>query len=79
MRALFHKQALQPVNPKPFLAELVNQEVVVKLKWGMEYKGKLLFPQTVCSKPVCCDAPPRVEHPEGWRGGAGSFLSDDAT
>jgi small nuclear ribonucleoprotein (snRNP)-like protein len=29
------------VNPKPFLAELTGQEVVVKLKWGMEYKGKL--------------------------------------
>ena len=35
-------QAMQPVNPKPFLAELVNQDVVVKLKWGMEYKGTLL-------------------------------------
>jgi hypothetical protein len=35
------EQALQPVNPKPFLAELTGQEVVVKLKWGMEYKGKL--------------------------------------
>jgi small nuclear ribonucleoprotein (snRNP)-like protein len=31
---------MQPVNPKPFLAELTGQEVVVKLKWGMEYKGQ---------------------------------------
>jgi small nuclear ribonucleoprotein F len=30
------------VNPKPFLAGLTGQEVVVKLKWGMEYKGVLL-------------------------------------
>ena len=31
-----------PVNPKPFLAELTGKRVVVKLKWGMEYKGVLL-------------------------------------
>lgn len=29
-------------NPKPFLTELVDKDVMVKLKWGMEYKGKLL-------------------------------------
>ncbi|KAA0154104.1 hypothetical protein FNF27_04296 [Cafeteria roenbergensis] len=28
-------------NPKPFLKSLTGQMVVVKLKWGMEYKGKL--------------------------------------
>merc|ERR1712166_899902 len=31
-----------PVNPKPFLAELTGKSVVVKLKWGMEYKGYLV-------------------------------------
>eukprot|EP01040_Poterioochromonas_malhamensis_P003636 gene3637-3886_t len=30
------------VNPKPFLGELTGQEVIVKLKWGMEYKGVLV-------------------------------------
>jgi len=30
------------VNPKPFLAELTGKPVIVKLKWGMEYKGFLL-------------------------------------
>ncbi|EKX40239.1 hypothetical protein GUITHDRAFT_43352, partial [Guillardia theta CCMP2712] len=30
-----------PVNPKPFLADLTGLSVVVKLKWGMEYKGVL--------------------------------------
>jgi small nuclear ribonucleoprotein (snRNP)-like protein len=30
------------VNPKPFLADLVGKGVVVKLKWGMEYKGASL-------------------------------------
>lgn len=34
--------ALQPVNPKPFLTELTGGDVIVKLKWGMEYKGNLL-------------------------------------
>ena len=29
-------------NPKPFLAELTGKPVVVKLKWGMEYKGFLM-------------------------------------
>ena len=32
---------LQPVNPKPFLNDLVGKKVVVKLKWGMEYQGVL--------------------------------------
>ena len=30
------------VNPKPFLADLVGRQVLVKLKWGhMEYQGIL--------------------------------------
>jgi small nuclear ribonucleoprotein F len=28
-------------NPKPFLTGLTGQAVLVKLKWGMEYKGIL--------------------------------------
>ena len=31
-----------PVNPKPFLNDLTGKQVVVKLKWGMEYKGAAL-------------------------------------
>ncbi|KAH6577599.1 hypothetical protein BASA50_002924 [Batrachochytrium salamandrivorans] len=31
-----------PVNPKPFLNELTGKPVMVKLKWGMEYKGYLV-------------------------------------
>jgi small nuclear ribonucleoprotein F len=30
------------VNPKPFLTALTGQAVMVKLKWGMEYKGTLV-------------------------------------
>lgn len=30
-----------PLNPKPFLSSLAGKEVAVRLKWGMEYKGKL--------------------------------------
>eukprot|EP01031_Cornospumella_fuschlensis_P028403 gene28403-34290_t len=30
------------VNPKPFLSDLTGREVIVKLKWGMEYKGTLI-------------------------------------
>jgi hypothetical protein len=29
-----------PVNPKPFLNDLTGQQIIVKLKWGMEYKGE---------------------------------------
>lgn len=32
-----------PVNPKPFLNNLTAKCVMVKLKWGMEYKGTLIF------------------------------------
>ena len=28
-----------PVNPKPFLNGLTGKPIIVKLKWGMEYKG----------------------------------------
>ncbi|EDQ92838.1 uncharacterized protein MONBRDRAFT_13957 [Monosiga brevicollis MX1] len=34
-------QATVPVNPKPFLAGLTGKPILVKLKWGMEYKGVL--------------------------------------
>ncbi|KAK4404016.1 putative small nuclear ribonucleoprotein F [Sesamum angolense] len=34
--------ATVPVNPKPFLNNLTGKPVMVKLKWGMEYKGYLV-------------------------------------
>ena len=34
--------SLMPVNPKPFLNGLTGKAVMVKLKWGMEYKGYLV-------------------------------------
>jgi len=37
-----HPQTI-PVNPKPFLNELTGKPVVVKLKWGMEYKGEFYW------------------------------------
>jgi small nuclear ribonucleoprotein F len=30
------------LNPKPFLGQLTGKPVIVKLKWGMEYKGYLV-------------------------------------
>lgn len=38
---LFPPQSL-PLNPKPFLNGLTGKPVMVKLKWGMEYKGYLV-------------------------------------
>eukprot|EP00794_Sanderia_malayensis_P006293 gene6293-7015_t len=34
--------ATLPLNPKPFLNGLTGKPVMVKLKWGMEYKGYLV-------------------------------------
>ena len=34
--------AMVPVNPKPFLNELTGKQVIIKLKWVMEYKGYLV-------------------------------------
>ena len=31
-----------PVNPKPFLNQLTGKPIIVKLKWGMEYKLSLI-------------------------------------
>merc|ERR1711931_62684 len=38
----FIKMAQLPLNPKPFLNGLTGKPVMVKLKWGMEYKGYLV-------------------------------------
>ena len=32
---------MPPTNPKPFLNALTGQEVVVRLKWGTEYKVRM--------------------------------------
>ncbi|KAJ0353584.1 hypothetical protein COL154_001086 [Colletotrichum chrysophilum] len=32
-----------PINPRPMLQDLVDKDVVIRLKWGdTEYKGKLI-------------------------------------
>ena len=35
------------MNPKPFLTELTGNPVIVKLKWGMEYKGAIIAPEAI--------------------------------
>lgn len=34
--------SMMPLNPKPFLNALTGKAVLVKLKWGQEYKGYLV-------------------------------------
>eukprot|EP01006_Ploeotia_vitrea_P066438 TRINITY_DN94972_c0_g1_i1.p2 TRINITY_DN94972_c0_g1~~TRINITY_DN94972_c0_g1_i1.p2 ORF type:complete len:108 (-),score=11.59 TRINITY_DN94972_c0_g1_i1:269-556(-) len=34
--------SLDPVNPKPFINDLIGKNVCVKLKWGMEYRALLV-------------------------------------
>jgi small nuclear ribonucleoprotein F len=36
------QSSFKPVTPKPFMADLVGKAVLVKLKWGMAYKGFLV-------------------------------------
>jgi hypothetical protein len=33
------KKKIKIINPKPFLNSLVGKSIIVRLKWGMEYKG----------------------------------------
>ncbi len=30
------------MNPRPFIGELVGKSVIIKLKWGQEYRGRLV-------------------------------------
>src|SRR4051794_29693198 len=48
-------QQFVPVNPKPFLNELTGKPVIVKLKWGMEYKGAR-FACGCAFVCACCDS-----------------------
>jgi small nuclear ribonucleoprotein F len=34
--------AIKPIAPKPFLTDLIGKPIIVKLKWGQEYKGILV-------------------------------------
>ena len=38
--------AHMPINPKPYLNALTGKPVIVKLKWGHEYKGFLVSVDT---------------------------------
>ena len=31
-----------PLNPRPMLQSLVDKEVIIRIKWGQEYTGKLV-------------------------------------
>ncbi len=38
---LLSLKSITAVNPKPYLIELVNKKVSVRLKWGIDYLGVL--------------------------------------
>ena len=44
------------MNPKPFLNGLTGKPVMVKLKWGMEYKGYLVSVDGYMNLQVRCSA-----------------------
>jgi hypothetical protein len=53
-----------PVNPKPFLNNLTGKPVIVKLKWGMEYKGILSCgAATIAAAARPLGAPPAPSQP----------------
>ena len=52
-RLLSRIPQLNIVNPKPFLADLTGKPVMVKLKWGMEYKGYLVSTDAYMNLQVC--------------------------
>ena len=39
---IFHYYTAKLLYPKPFIIDLIDKQVIVKLKWGMEYKGVLI-------------------------------------
>ena len=43
-----------PVNPKPFLQELAGKPVLVRLKWGPEYRGLLVSVDAYMNVQVRC-------------------------
>lgn len=45
---------MMPLNPKPFLNGLTGKPVMVKLKWGMEYKGYLVSVDGYMNLQVSC-------------------------
>ncbi|SBS83710.1 small nuclear ribonucleoprotein F, putative [Plasmodium ovale curtisi] len=44
----FATYGIAPLNPKPFLNSLAGNRVIIKLKWGMEYKGT--FGRSPCDR-----------------------------
>ena len=48
--------ALPLINPKPFLNGLTGKPVMVRLKWGMEYKGYLVAVDTYMNLQVSSNA-----------------------
>jgi small nuclear ribonucleoprotein (snRNP)-like protein len=34
-------QMKTPLNPRPYINELVGKKILVRLKWGMTYTGKI--------------------------------------
>ena len=50
---LFCSAMSAPVNPKPYLNELTGKQVMVKLKWGQEYKGYLVSTDAYMNLQAC--------------------------
>jgi small nuclear ribonucleoprotein F len=41
-RTLLTTAQFIPLNPRPMLQGLVNKEVIIRIKWGQEYTGRLV-------------------------------------
>ena len=50
--ANWHLQDI-PLNPKPFLQNQIGKKVIIRLKWGLEYKGFLVSTDNYMNFQVC--------------------------
>ena len=57
--------SFQPVNPRPLLDSLAGRQIVVRLKWGTEYRGFLVSADSYMN----LQAGPW----SGWGGGRGGI------
>lgn len=72
------------LGPKPFLAEMTGKAVIVKLKWGMEYRGKTRDDLTVVDHGLCLlltwapfqlSAPSLASHLAGFLKSVDSYMN----
>ena len=68
-----------PVNPKPFLNDLTGKTVIVKLKWGMEYKGYLVSVDSYMNLQVTLSHTRKIAHSFLELANTEEYINDEMT